>query len=736
MTPNLQKLKKTEIIRGVYWVEVPEAEIYILCGCPEDSVKHLMQRGLIHNTEKDGVEFESGPNAILLSDLALQNGTFCNLAEFPVLQMLYRQGMLIPNHPNNTGKKPLLLGSQEQIDAQMSYIYRGNYGLISKKEIMAAGESAENADEIMRMKLKFAFGKILESTDLLNSRTVTNEPVEIRNGVFVKRIGVNQFEITYQDEMVSVDLNLTHGHGYRSPYPLGFQNVSREYFAVVHSGQGDGWDINRPCMSSILVYQGKIYLIDAGPNIAYSLMALGIGVNEIEGIFHTHGHDDHFSGLTTLIRTDHRIKYYATPLVRASVFKKLAALLQISEEIVSNYFDIHDLEFDKWNDIEGLEVLPVLSPHPVETSIMSFRTFWDGEYITYAHLADIASLEILKSMVAHSDDDIGISQECYEKVRTEYLSHVELKKIDIGGGMIHGDAEDFQRDTSDKIILAHQSLPLTSQQKEIGSSAPFGTTDILIHDKSDNLRRFAFEFLRAYLPAMDRHFLRSLLNCPIVEFMPGTIILKKGHVNEDIYLVLTGNVEKINSEEGLYNMVSAGGLIGEYSGMHAFRSKATCRTVSFVQVLRLPAALYVEYVKKSKLYSRIETLNDSREFLDQTWLFGETISPSIQNRIASAMDICEFKNGNTLIDNLTDGSIYVVNTGKVERLVDGEVAETMKTGDFFGEEQILYGQDAACEYRASGNASAFQIPGDVLADIPIVQWKFLETAKSRHFQTR
>jgi Metal-dependent hydrolases of the beta-lactamase superfamily III len=107
---------------------------------------------------------------------------------------------------------------------------------------------------------------------------------------------------------------------------LGFHQIRRDYFAVLHSGEGDGWDPNRPAMASILVFQGKVYLIDAGPNIMHSLNALGISVNEIAGIFHTHGHDDHFCGLPDIMRADHRIPYYATPLVRASVMKKLAAL--------------------------------------------------------------------------------------------------------------------------------------------------------------------------------------------------------------------------------------------------------------------------------------------------------------------------------------------------------------------------------------------------------------------------
>ena len=128
-------------------------------------------------------------------------------------------------------------------------------------------------------------------------------------------------------------------------------------------------------MASVIVFQGKIYLIDAGPNISYTLTALGIGVYEIEGIFHTHCHDDHFAGMTSLVRTDHRTEYFATPLVRASVLKKLSALLSTDEDVIPSYFDVVNLNFDEWNDIDGLEVRPIMSPHPVETSSFFFRTF-------------------------------------------------------------------------------------------------------------------------------------------------------------------------------------------------------------------------------------------------------------------------------------------------------------------------------------------------------------------------
>jgi len=140
----MRKIKRMEVIRGVYWVEIPDAELYMLCGCPEDATKHLMRLRLIVPREKDGVTFETGPNAVLLSDVALQNGKFCNLAEFPVLQMLYRQGMLIPGHPNNTGLKPMLIGAKDQIDAQMEYIYRAN---MTGQAQGSANQQTQNADD-------------------------------------------------------------------------------------------------------------------------------------------------------------------------------------------------------------------------------------------------------------------------------------------------------------------------------------------------------------------------------------------------------------------------------------------------------------------------------------------------------------------------------------------------------------------------------------------------------------
>ena len=723
-------ISKIEVADGVSYVTVPKAGLCLLCGCPADSVKYLMKRGLIQDREVDGVRFETGPNAILLSDVHIQNGHFTNLSEFPILQMFYRQGRIIPGHLNNTGAKPLLIGSRRQVEAQMEYIYRGNYGLVSEEEIIATGIPADMAKMMMRLKLKFAFGKIRRMDEYLDLVVLENEPQEIRDGVFVKRLKTNIFEISYAGESVRVDLNLPPHAEARPPYVLGFHQIRRDYFAVLHSGEGDGWDPNRPAMASILVFQGKVYLIDAGPNIMHSLNALGISVNEIAGIFHTHGHDDHFCGLPDIMRADHRIPYYATPLVRASVMKKLAALSMMNEEEFAHYFEFHDLVMDQWNDIDTLEVKPVFSPHPVETTVMFFRTLDRSGYRTYAHFADIASLKLLQGMINTDEKVPGITQKLYDSVACDYLTPVDLKKLDIGGGMIHGDAEDFEDDHSGKIVLAHTALPLTNRQKEIGSGAPFGTVDVLIPSHQDYVRSYAYHSLASYFPSVPSSRLRVLLNNPIEKFNPETIIFKAGRRAECVYLVLTGQVDMIQTRKKVTSTLSSGSMLGEVTALTGKTVTETYRAANFVQTLRIPIDLYDAFIRSNNLFDKMTRQFNVRQFLYTNNLFGDAMSCTRQNAIAASVSIQKYAK-DTIIDASPTPRLSLVKSGGIDLVIGERTVEHLGPGDFFCESTVLF--DIPCLFKAvaSKDSQIFHIPSKVLVDVPIIRWKLLETYETR-----
>ncbi len=723
----MSQIIKSKISNGVFWLEFPNADLRILCGCPADAVKHMMKRGIILQNEASPVFRESGPNAILLSDLSVQKGCFSNLGEFPVLQMLYRQGMILPDHPGNTGVKPLLIGHADQVDAQIQYIYRGNYGLVCDEELIETGTSPEQANQLMRLKRKFAFGHIADPNDLLDSCILDNGKREIRNGVFAERLAVNLFEFTYQGESVQVDLNLGNGESYQPSYNLGHFQVEREYFSVIHSGEGDGWDTERPSMASVLTFQGRIYLIDVGPNIETTLKALGIDISEVEGIFMTHCHDDHFAGLPTLIRSDHRIKFFATPLVRAATVKKLSALMAQDESRFTQFFDVHELENDIWQNIEGLEVKPVISPHPMETTVMFFRTQWEDGYKTYGHLADIASFDVLDTMVTQSPTEDGITAEFAAEIKNKYLEPCNLKKVDNGGGMIHGMAKDFIDDTSDKIIFAHSAHHLNESERQIGSGAPFGTQDILIPSNHDFLFTRAYSFLSDFFPQLPQDQFRLLLNHEVVTFNPEEIILKAGENIHHSYFILTGTAETLDPETGHTHRMSAGSFIGDMDGLCESKATETYRSVSFIQALKLPIAMYLEFVKRNDIFEQIVMLTEKRDLLGKSWLFGGAISDGIKNSIAASMHIThDFSS----FDDFTMMKNYIalIKEGTVTLKVGETVFETLGAGECLFEDHAVYGLETIYNYEYSDHCAIALIPITSIKSIPIVQWKLLEHA--------
>lgn len=726
-----KKIDIAKVNTGVYWVSVPDANLRILCGSPADTVKHLKKRGLIDTLEKENVRYESGPNAILLSDVLIQNGYLSNLAEFPLLQMLYSQGMLIPNHPGNTGDKPLLIGSEVQIKAQMEYFYRGNYGLINKEEMYAAGASEEVASELMHIKLKFAFGQIKTSDTLVNQLVLKEEHVEIRNQVFIKRKDINIFEVSYQDQYVVVDLNLKPKEYYEPPYYLSYYKLNRDYFSIVHTGEGDAWDVNRPCMASMIMFQGKIYLVDAGPDLLTSMHALGITVNEVAGIFNTHAHDDHFAGLISFVRSDHRIKYFASPLVRASVAKKLCALMSLGEESFDSFFDVQDLAIDQWNNIEGLEVMPVFSPHPVETNIFYFRTFWGDGYCTYGHLADVASFRVLEENIFKNTETENYDNRL-AKVKRDYLMPTDLKKIDIGGGLIHGDAQDFAKDATPKILLAHIARPLTGEEKQVGSFAPFGAMDSLVETHHNFLRTSAREYLRFYFPKVPNYEINALLNCPIVSMNAGDTLFRKGTRFTHIYLLLTGAVEVVYPETGMENSLSAGSLIGFYIDDNDITARITCRAACHISALQIPAEMYLGFVKRYDFVEQFNELEVNVEMLSNTWLLSENISLPIYIKIAQSITLQNFYKGEHF-PLKAEEQLYLVKKGQAALLTEtGGIVENLKKGDFFGVENHFADKKHKFEIFFLEDAEVCLIPIDIVMNIPIVYWKLLSASDKRH----
>jgi hemerythrin len=461
-----------------------------------------------------------------------------------------------------------------------------------------------------------------------------------------------------------------------------------------------------------------------------SLVSLGVCVNEIEGLFHTHCHDDHFAGLPALARSGHRIRYFATPLVRRTAQRKLAALMDVPEERFGDYFEVHDLAMGKWNDLEGLEVRPILAPHPVETTNLFFRTTWEGGYRSYTHLADLVSFDILRKMVTDDATKSGVSVEAAERYMEEALAPADLKKLDIGGGLIHGQARDFAGDRSGKLVLSHKTGELTDAEKQIGSNATFGMQDVLIAARQDYTMQSASLYLRGHLSGVAESDLAMLLNGETSEHNVGLILVKKGAVPSHVYLVLSGVVEFLDAPTGVHNILAAGSLVGELGAIIGSPSTRTYRTASYVKTLRIPAELYVRVLTKSGLLEVVREVRERRHLLQNTWLLGEMIPFAAQYAMARGMERRTIPKGG-LIEATPGPSLYLLEHGSVELLSGHRVIETLGFDGFWGEESILGVGPSIFSARAAADTVVWRVPAAALDGIPIVRLKLQETIERR-----
>ena len=720
-------MELVKVTTGLYWVEIPEKNFYLMCGCPMDSIKHLTNKGIIKIVDGAPMYTETGPNAILLSDIPVQNGYFSNLAEFPILHMMYKQGMIIPGHPNNTERRPWIIGTEEQVNAQKNYIFRGNYGLASPEELHCSSCSEDKVDKMWRLKMKFNFNTILAPENLIDTTIIDESPVELCPGIILERKGLNLYTLKCGDESLDIDLNLKEEELYEPPYKLEFRKIKREYFSIIHVGEGNGWDNKRPCMGSVITYKGKIYLIDAGPNIEYSLNALGISVNDVEGIFHTHIHDDHFAGLTYLVMADHKVKYFATPMVMETARKKLSALMGQDESVFDQVFQTVPLKWGEWNDQDGLEVKPVFSPHPVETSIFYFRVKTSKGYKSYGHLADIIAGPVLKSFVS-DDPATGISQEWYDQIWEGYLEKADIKKVDVGGGFVHGSAEDFAKDPSDVLLLSHTDKPLTEREKEIGISTEFGVQDVLISSKKNNRNNHVYSILQDYFPEVENKAFELLVKNSEIHFNSGEVMVERGQMLDFVYLVLFGKVDyQFGSTDSHYEMTS-GSMIGMTNSIWGKPTAGTYKASSFVQTLKIPIPIMTLFLEKHNL---IDSQRETSRFihnLRHSSLFGSRISSRKLVKLSQKAGIVHLLPGD-VIPHGWSRELYYINEGSVEMMHRDKILSKMGKGDYWGGYPVCStGKQKEMSARVIDGkpVELYRFSYDQLKDIPVIQWKLFQ----------
>ena len=326
----------------------------------------------------------------------------------------------------------------------------------------------------------------------------------------------------------------------------------------------------------------------------------------------------------------------------------------------------------------------------------------------------------------------GISRKLKNKVWNNYLSPVQLKKIDIGGGIIHGRAKDFKDDKSKKIILAHTAHKLSKEEQLIGCGVTFGSTDVLIEGHEDYPLEFGGTYLKGYYPNVEDGEIHMLLNCKRELVSPGTILLNDQETPDHACLVLTGVAEFLSKEEDTSYQLSSGTLIGDLAVLFSLKSTGIYRALSHIETLKIPEILFKEFVHRNKLTEVLKKTHEITEFLQKTWLFGESISSPVQSQIAQNMTLNNYSKEEKIVYH----GLMLVKEGKVEisspKSGRSPIKHLISKGDFWGGETMITNNTSKSLAKAVTRAKVYSLNNnEIIKQIPIIRWKLFEQSQKR-----
>ncbi len=164
----MKRIIKTKLITGCFYISIEEEDFNLLCSSPANVLQHLEKKHLLQKNTLCKKNSKLGPCSILLSDILVQNHQFSNLCESPIFHMFYKQNILDFKYKNNKIKKPIIIGDCKQIDTQLEYITRGNYGLLNDFEFSNLDLSSTQISNIMNAKLYYDFKNVFNNNDLLD----------------------------------------------------------------------------------------------------------------------------------------------------------------------------------------------------------------------------------------------------------------------------------------------------------------------------------------------------------------------------------------------------------------------------------------------------------------------------------------------------------------------------------------------------------------------------------------